>query len=84
MRITQLCDVPASLLAQALAELGRIIKTQHLLACSDDEVYRRRILIQLNRGEQRHQLTRVLFHGCRRLRSCTQIKTIQSQCFGCE
>jgi len=27
--------------------------------------YRRRILIQLNRGEGRHQLARVLFHGKR-------------------
>ncbi len=32
----------------------------------DDEAYRRRILIQLNRGEGRHQLARVIFHGRRR------------------
>ena len=31
----------------------------------DDEAYRRRILTQLNRGEGRHQLARVVFHGKR-------------------
>jgi hypothetical protein len=31
----------------------------------DDEAYRRRILNQLNRGEGRHQLARVVFHGKR-------------------
>jgi hypothetical protein len=29
------------------------------------EAYRRRILVQLNRGEGRHQLARVVFHGKR-------------------
>ena len=29
----------------------------------DDETYRRRILTQLNRGEGRHGLARVIFHG---------------------
>jgi chromosome segregation and condensation protein ScpB len=32
---------------------------------SDDEAYRRRILVQLNRGEGRHQLARIVFHGKR-------------------
>ena len=36
-----------------------------MLAYLDDEVYRRRILIQLNRGERRHSLARVIFHGQR-------------------
>jgi TnpA family transposase len=45
-------------LARALAELGRIIKTIHLLNYFDDEAYRRRILVQLNRGEGRHMLSR--------------------------
>src|SRR5271154_2391340 len=31
----------------------------------EDEAYRRRILVQLNRGEGRHQLARVVFHGKR-------------------
>ena len=52
-------------LARAVAELGRIAKTLYLLAYLDDEVYRRRILIQLNRGERRHSLARVIFHGQR-------------------
>jgi TnpA family transposase len=64
IRTLQTNDRPTKL-AQALAELGRIIKTQYLLAYIDDEAYRRRILIQLNRGEQRHQLARVVFHGRR-------------------
>jgi hypothetical protein len=45
--------------------LGRIIKTVHLLNFFDDEAYRRRILIQLNRGEARHMLARAVFHGKR-------------------
>jgi TnpA family transposase len=64
IRTLQTNDRPTKL-AQALAELGRIIKTQYLLAYIDDEAYRRRILIQLNRGEQRHQLARAVFHGRR-------------------
>ena len=31
----------------------------------DDEAYRRRILVQLNRGEGRHRLARAVFHGQR-------------------
>ena len=34
-------------------------------ALIDDEQYRRRILVQLNRGEGRHQLARIVFHGKR-------------------
>jgi TnpA family transposase len=52
-------------LARALADLGRIIKTMHLLNYFDDAAYRRRILVQLNRGEARHMLARVVFHGKR-------------------
>ncbi|MBM4029666.1 MAG: Tn3 family transposase, partial [Planctomycetes bacterium] len=54
-----------STLARALRELGRISKTLFLLAYIDDENYRRRILIQLNRGEGRHLLARTTFHGQR-------------------
>jgi len=42
-----------STLVRAIAELGRIAKTLFLLAYIDDEAYRRRILVQLNRGEGR-------------------------------
>jgi TnpA family transposase len=52
-------------LARTLAELGRIIKTIHLLNYFDDEGYRRRILVQLNRGEGRQMLSRTAFHGKR-------------------
>ena len=41
------------------------MKTLYLLRFIDDEAYHRRILIQLNRGEGRHQLARVIFHGRR-------------------
>ncbi len=64
MRTLQTKERPTRL-ARALEELGRIIKTLYLLAYIDDEAYRRRILTQLNRGEGRHQLARVVFHGKR-------------------
>ena len=54
-----------STLGRATGELGRSAKTLYLLAYLDDETYRRRILIQLNRGEGRHKLARALFHGQR-------------------
>jgi len=41
------------------------VKTLYLLRYIDDEACRRRILIQLDRGEGRHQLARVIFHGRR-------------------
>jgi TnpA family transposase len=54
-----------STLARAISEVGRVAKTLYLLAYIDDETYRRRILTQLNRGEGRHSLARILFHGQR-------------------
>jgi TnpA family transposase len=54
-----------STLVRAIAELGRGAKTLFLLAYVDDEAYRRRILVQLNRGEARHRLARAVFHGQR-------------------
>ena len=54
-----------STLAKAIADLGRIPKTLHLLRLIDDETYRRGILTQLNRGEGRHALAREVFHGRR-------------------
>jgi TnpA family transposase len=52
-------------LARAIAELGRIPKTIHLLTFVDLESYRRSILVQLNRQEGRHSLGRAVFHGQR-------------------
>ena len=52
-----------SSLAQAIIEVGRINKTLYLLHYIDDEDYRRRILTQLNRGEGRHSVARVICHG---------------------
>ena len=57
-------DRPSSL-AQAIIEAGRINKTLYLLSYIDDEDYRRRILAQLNRGEGRHSVARVICHGQR-------------------
>jgi TnpA family transposase len=64
IRTLQTKDRPTKL-ARALEELGRLIKTLYLLRFIDDEAYRRRILAQLNRGEGRHQLARIVFHGKR-------------------
>jgi TnpA family transposase len=64
MRMLQTNHSPTKL-ARALADLSRIIKTMHLLNYFDDDAYRRRILVQLNRGEARHMLARVIFHGKR-------------------
>ncbi len=64
MRMLQVGDRPTKL-AQAVAELGRIDKTIHALTYIDDESKRRRTLVQLNRGEDRHKLARAVFHGKR-------------------
>jgi len=64
IRTLQTRDRPTRL-ARALEELGRLVKTIYLLRFIDDETYRRRILVQLNRGEGRHQLARTVFHGKR-------------------
>ena len=63
-RVLQTNDRPTRL-ARALQELGRLVKSLYLLRFIDDESYRRRILVQLNRGEGRNQLARVIFHGKR-------------------
>ena len=54
---------PNSTLARALGDYGRIGKTLHLLDLADDELYRRSLLIQVNKGERRHGLARTVFHG---------------------
>jgi TnpA family transposase len=50
-------------LGRAVGEIGRIAKTFHLLSVIDDPVYRRGMLLQLNRGEARHSLARDTFFG---------------------
>lgn len=55
----------ATRLAQGIAEFGRIEKTLHTLTYIDDKAMRRRTLVQLNRGEGRHGLSRIVFHGKR-------------------
>ncbi len=54
-----------SSLGRALAELGRVIKTLHVLDYCHDPVYRRAIHRILNRGESRNSLARDIFHGRR-------------------
>jgi len=46
-------------------KLGVVRAAGLTLRYIDDEAYRRRILVQLNRGEGRRQLARVIFHGRR-------------------
>ena len=64
MRSLQRGNTPSTL-SKAIGELGRIAKTLYLLPYIDDETYRRRILTQLNRGEGRHRLSRIVLHGQR-------------------
>ncbi|HVI37448.1 MAG TPA: Tn3 family transposase [Gaiellales bacterium] len=64
MRVLQVKDRPTTL-ARALAELGRIVETMHMLGYVDSKEKRRRILTQLNRQEFRHRLARRVCHGDR-------------------
>jgi len=64
MRTLQVRDRPTQL-AQAIATLGRLEKTVHILIYIDDESVRRRVLFQLNRHEERHKLARAVSHGKR-------------------
>ncbi len=61
-RTLQVKDNPTTL-ARALTELGRIIKSVHVLRYVDDAAFRRRILTQLSRQELRHRLGRRIFLG---------------------
>jgi len=64
LRTLQRGPNPSSL-ARALAELGRVIKTLHVLEYCHDPAYRRAIHRILNRGETRNSLARDVFHGQR-------------------
>jgi len=48
-------------LSKAFTALGRIIKTEYILRYLTDQELRRRVQIQLNRGEYRHKLPRWIF-----------------------
>jgi TnpA family transposase/DNA-binding MarR family transcriptional regulator len=48
---------------QALAEIGRVEKTIHILRTLDSEDYRRRMGRELNKGESSHDLSRFLCFG---------------------
>jgi TnpA family transposase len=48
-------------LTRALQEYGRLVRTIFILRYLSDEKYRRRILVQLNKGEQMHGLRGFLF-----------------------
>ena len=52
---------PSDKLSQALTHLGRIIKTQYIFDYITDSSLRRKIQIQLNKGEYRHKLSRWIF-----------------------
>ena len=56
---------PADRVAKALAALGRIIKTIYILRYIHEDNLRRRVQLQLNRGESRHELARWLFFANR-------------------
>jgi TnpA family transposase len=52
---------PSDRLARALTALGRVVKTIYILRYLHEEDVRRRVQLQLNRGESRHDLARWLF-----------------------
>lgn len=54
-------SAPSDRLAKALTALGRIVKTIFILRYIQEEDLRRRVQLQLNRGESRHELARKLF-----------------------
>ncbi len=58
----RLANAPAAdRLAGALSQLGRLMKTRHILRYIHEEPLRQAIQLQLNRGEFRHILARWLF-----------------------
>jgi TnpA family transposase len=56
---------PSDRVAKALSALGRIVKTIFILRYIHEENIRRRVQLQLNRGEARHELARWLFFANR-------------------
>ena len=64
MRVLQGGGHPTRL-GRAIAELGRVAKTLHLLSWIDDEEHRRQSSVGLTRHEGRHSVARIIFHGNR-------------------
>ncbi len=62
LKVLQADGRPRSL-GKAIAELGKVPKSIHLLNYLNDETYRRSIGGQLNLQEERHSLARALFYG---------------------
>jgi TnpA family transposase len=52
---------PSDRLSKAFRNLGRIIKTQYILRYITDKKLRRKVQLQLNKGEYRHKLPRWIF-----------------------
>jgi hypothetical protein len=52
-------------LGRAIAEVGRVAKTLHLLSWIDNEEHRRQSSVGLTRHEGRHSVARIIFHGNR-------------------
>lgn len=56
---------PSDRVAKALTTLGRIVKTIFILRYVHEDKIRRRVQLQLSRGEARHELARWLFFANR-------------------
>ena len=69
-------------LLRALQEHGRLIKSIHLVRCLDSPEYRKKIGVQLNKGESLHALRRFLFFANEGeiRRSQHEDQTIQALC----
>lgn len=52
---------PSDRLSRAFTQLGRLIKTQYILRYITEPELRRKVQIQLNKGEYRHKLSRWIF-----------------------
>lgn len=52
---------PSDRLSRAFTNLGRIIKTEYILQYITDQQLRRKVQLQLNKGEYRHKLPRWIF-----------------------
>lgn len=52
---------PSDRLSRAFTHLGRLIKTQYILRYITESELRRKVQIQLNKGEYRHKLSRWIF-----------------------
>jgi TnpA family transposase len=49
---------PSHCVARALTALGRVVKTIYILRYLHEDDVRRKVQLQLNRGESRHELAR--------------------------